>query len=52
MATYYNEYQTQGNKVFARGAEKAASKGIMIVADIFRAFFNFLGQMLRSFLGK
>ena len=48
----YNEYQTQGNKAFSKGAEKAATKVILIGADIFRAILNFLGEMLRSFLGK
>jgi hypothetical protein len=47
-----NDFQTQSNKVFAKAAERAATKGIMIGADIFRAVFNFLKDLLFSFLGK
>ena len=50
--TNYNQYQTQGNKAFSKGAEKAATKAVLIGADIFRAILNFLGEMLKSFLGK
>jgi len=48
----YNEFKTEGNKAFSQGAEKAASKAIMLGADIIKAFFKFLAEMLRSFLGK
>ena len=48
----YSEFQNQGNKVFARAAEKTATKGIMLGMDLFKAIFGFLKQMLFSFLGK
>ncbi len=48
----YGDFQNQRNKVIARAAEKAATKGIMIGADIFKAVLDFLKQMLWSFLGK
>lgn len=51
MSTY-GEFENQKNKVFAKAAEQAANKTILIGADIFRAVLNFLKDMLYSFLGK
>ncbi len=48
----YSEFQNQKNKIFARTAEQAATKAVMIGADIFKAILNFLKEMLMSFLGK
>jgi len=48
----YEEFQNQSNKVFAKSAEKIATKTVLIGADLFKAVFNFLKQMLFSFLGK
>jgi len=47
-----NDFQNQSNKFLAKAAEGAATKAVMIGADIFRAAFNFLKSMLFSFLGK
>lgn len=48
----YSEFQTQSNKALAKTAEKVATKGVMIAADIFKAIIGFLKQMLLTFLGK
>lgn len=48
----YGELQNQGNKIFAKSAERAATKAVLIGADIFKALLNFLKQMLFAFLGK
>jgi hypothetical protein len=48
----YSEFQSQRNKAFTKTAEMAATKAIMIGADIFKAVLGFLKQMLFSFLGK
>lgn len=46
------DFQNQTNRVMAKVAERAATKGIMIGVDIFKAILGFLRQMLMSFLGK
>ena len=48
----YSEFQDQKNKIYAKAAEKAATKAVMIGADIFKAVLGFLKDMLFSFLGK
>ena len=48
----YGEFQNQSNKVFAKASERAVTKVILFGADIFKAIFAFLKQMLFSFLGK
>jgi len=47
-----SDFQNQSNRVMAKVAERAATKGIMIAVDIFKAVLDFLKQMLWSFLGK
>jgi hypothetical protein len=48
----YSEFNNERNKVVSKVAEKALTRAIMIMADIFKAVLDFLKQMLFSFLGK
>lgn len=50
--TNYSQFQTNTNRMVAQGAEKVATRGVMIGISAVKAFFNFLKEMLFTFLGK
>jgi hypothetical protein len=42
----------QRNKLFAKGLERTATYAVRIGADIFKALYNFIREMISSAIGK